>query len=246
MLKKMCALLVVLIMITASTAIAFAGNPDGIGNTSSPAIADMQQSSTTGSSVSTGDVKTGTTSEGAISGTEANNAKNNKLVSPKPDFESIFQNALKNGRAMDNGQFMVIITSPDKDKDSTYKKSYILSGNSEYDDVIISIAKYNDATGEYEQMSNTDGESSWEISSAGFFSKEILLTKGTNKIKIMSYSAAQKEESKLQINCFTIELLDETIAERVVKKTAEIGANVGKDIGNSVQQLINFLGGKSK
>jgi len=233
--KKAGAIIIISVLVTALTFNVYAGNTDGLGNTTSPAISNAQQSvtssgiNTTSSGVTT---KSGNTSESAIS----NSAKNS--TAPKSDVEATLQNIMQTGKAIDNGEPIMKITSPDQEKDSTYKKSYILSGNSEHKDVTIFIAKYSETTGKYEKMKNTDGETSWEINSTGLFSKEILLTKGTNKIMILASRSSQKDESDWQVNCFTIELLDESIAERVVRKTAEIGTSVGK--------LMDLLSGRTK
>jgi len=122
------------------------------------------------------------------------------------------------------------------DKESTVYKSYVLSGNSKYDDVIISIAKYNETTGEYEPMYNTDGESSWEIGEYRLFSKEIKLTEGPNKIKMMAYRTSQKEEAlkeNIQVKCFTISLLKEELF-------------ITKTFNTFKQAADNLLGIKSK
>ncbi len=140
------------------------------------------------------------------------------------------------------------ITSPDKDKDFTYKKSYILSGNSEFSDIIITIAKYNENTNEYERMNNTDGESSWEINSTGLFSKEILLAKGVNKIKIIATRTSQREKvnPEIQINCFTIELLNEKIEKQAIKKPEDIRSNIGMDITEGIKSFFEMFNKKSK
>lgn len=217
MLRKISALLIVFVIIAISSAGVFAGNPEDTG-TSKGSVSD----------------------ESTASGKSAAEAK-------KPDFEAVIQNAMKNGSAVNNGQFIMTLNSPDKDKNSTYEQSYVLSGSSEYSDVVITIARYNEETGQYERMLNTDGESTWEIGYFRMFSKEIKLTTGANKIMIMSYRSTQKEEATLdntQINCFTIERLDKSIAEQAVKKTKETVINISKDIGEGIKSVIDFFGKK--
>lgn len=175
----------------------------------------------------------GSSTESAITSESAISSKSAIAIS-KPDFETVFNNVLKDGTAIDNGQFILTVTSPDKDRDSTYRKSYVLSGSSKYNDIIISIAKYNKDTNTYEPMYNTDGESSWEIGDFRLFSKEIILTEGTNKIKIIAYRTSQKEEARLddiQVNSFTVELLNESIIGKVIKKTRDIGNDISKSLG---------------
>jgi hypothetical protein len=234
MLKKLIASLLALLILTTFSVSAYAGQtgggislqPAGLGTPQSTTGSPIK--STTGSALNdmTGSPVKGTTgsafkdmtpsavfseenitSESAISDKEAG----------KPGFEEVFIDALKDGAAVDNDYLIMNITNPQKDKESTVYKSYVLSGNSKYDDVIISIAKFNEDTGEYEPMKNTDGEYSWEIGEYRLFSKEIILTEGSNKIKMMAYRTSQKEEAlrkNIQVNCFTISLLNESIFTR--------------------------------
>ena len=225
MLKKIGAILLVFIILTVSSVSVFATTDSAITSSSINGDAKNGESSTAGA-ITTGNAITAegdATSEGAITSKGSDPVK-------KTEFEAVLEKAAKNGTAINNGQFVMTITSPDMDKDSTYVKSYVLSGNSKYNDVIISIYKYNEDKNAYEPMYNTDGESSWAIGDFRLFSKEIVLTKGINKIKIVSYRTSQKEEAKvenIQINCFTIELLNESIIKKVFRKTTEIGESLG-------------------
>ena len=135
------------------------------------------------------------------------------------EFEAKIQSILKKGQAMDNGDFIMTITRPENDKDSTYYKTYNITGKSDYDDLIVSIFRYDEKTGEYVPMTNTDGESSWEC--LGIFSTDIELEIGANTIMIHAYRKSEMTASRLQVNCFTIERLPEKIAERVVKNQTE-------------------------
>lgn len=234
MFKKLGALLLILIIVSVSSIGAYAGPTDGIsGTTTQPAIYSSfrQSGNSTESAFTTNGAfttKSAFTANSAIAGESA-------AALLKNDFEFVFENTLKNGSAVNSGLLIMTITSPDKDKDSTYKKSYILSGNSEFNDVVITIAKYNEGTGKYELMYNTDGESSWDIGNFRLFSKEIILTEGTNKIKIMAHRKSQREEAVLdsiQVNCFTIELLNESIIGKVIKKTKDIGLDLTRGMSN--------------
>ncbi|MGI6668273.1 MAG: hypothetical protein ACOX4M_02180 [Acetivibrionales bacterium] len=135
------------------------------------------------------------------------------------EFEEKVRSILKNGQAIDNGDFIMTITRPENDRDSTYYKTYNITGKSDYNDVVISIFRYDEDTGEYVPMTNTDGESSWDC--LGIFSTDIKLEIGANKIMIHAYRKSEMVASKLQVNCFTIERLPEKIAERVVKNQIE-------------------------
>ncbi len=257
--KKFFSILLFLIILTVSSVPAFAGNTEGMDGTTQAAInsggltagaitsgSDSGKASTSGSGIdyennnTSGSGITGdgsTTSDGAI-GTDSSAGNSNS------GFRDLFDGLLTEGTAVNDGQVILEITSPDKDKDSTYRKSYIISGNTKYDDVVITIAKYNEATGKYELLQNTDGESSWEIGAFRLTSKEIILTKGTNKIKIMAHRTSQMAKASrddIQINCFTIELLNESIIGKVTRKTSEITSGVSKALG-----IDDFLRNKKK
>lgn len=161
----------------------------------------------------------------------------------KPDFGAFIYTVMEKGEAVNNGLDIIEITSPDEPKDSTYNESYVLSGNTKDSDVIVTIARYNEETGSYELIKNTDGESSWEIGSIRIFTKEIMLNKGTNKIMIISYRSTQKEEATLdnvQFNCFTIEKLDRSIKDEIIKISKEAATNIGEGF----KTLIDIFGKK--
>lgn len=247
MLKKISAVLVAAVIITTASINAFAGPTEDYGYTTTrPAIntAGKTGISSTGSAITDGVstttgaiVKRSTSTGGAIE--RDSSSTGSAIAARKANIEKILANVLRDGKARDDSSFIMNITSPDKDKDSTYMKSYVLSGNSKYSDVVISIAKYNENTGEYVPMYNTDGESSWEIGEFRLFSKEIILTEGTNKIKILAYRASEADDADdMQVNCFTIELLKESIMDRIIKgtdkiinKTQEIGSEIGNFFG---------------
>lgn len=247
--KKLSAILLAFSILAISSISAYAGQTDNVGSTTQPAISTgVQQNSTStaikGITPSKGGISNEeNTSESAIaskSGITSKSAISNKNESAekRPDFGSVFAGVLEDGSAVWNEYFNLTITNPEKDKESTYYKSYVLSGNSKYDDVIISIAKYNERTGKYEPMQNTDGESSWEIGEFRLFSKEIILTEGTNKIKMLAYRTSQKEEAlkeNIQVNCFSITLLKESVAKQVIKKTTDwIEGGIKDGVNNTI------------
>lgn len=253
MLKKVCVILIVVIIVTTVSLSAFAGYPDDIGSTTLPAISTgtgIDASSTgsavnsTGSGIEKNTSGTGITADKSSSSTDSAIGKSSSstqgaIATRKfEDFNKDFIRALKDSNARDDSYLIMEITSPDKDKDSTYMKSYVLSGNSKYSDVVVSIAKYNEGTGEYEPMYNTNGESSWEIGDFRLFSKEILLTKGTNKIKILAYRKSEIENAavdNIQVNCFTIELLKESIIDKIINKAKDFSSIFGLD-GSNVER----------
>lgn len=192
MFKKLCAIVITAIMLIISSTSVFAGNDTGDGDT-----------------YSRSQTKSAVTSPGA-------------LGKEYTAFEAALMNALKSAKTEDNGEFIFKRTSPAKSKESTYSKTFALTGESlhDYDDLIIYIAKYNENTEQYETLKNTDGESF--LPCYGVFSTEIELTKGVNKIKLLAYRKSQMDDPKFQINTFTIELLNETILDKVRKKSSEI------------------------
>ena len=247
--KKIFAILLVLIILTVSSAQAFAGKTEGMDGTTQSAIngggstsgaitsgSESGKTSTSGSGIAYENdnaVGSGIAGDESTS-SEGDTGTDNSADKSDSGFRDLFDGLLTEGTAVNDGQVILEITSPDKDKDSTYRKSYIISGNTKYDDVVITIAKYNEDTGKYELMQNTDGESSWEIGAFRLTSKEIVLTKGTNKIKIMAHRTSQMAKASradIQINCFTIELLNESIIGKVTRKTAEITSGVSKALG---------------
>lgn len=222
MVKRYIAFLVFIVIITASSMAVFAGNTEGTG----------ADASGTGMSGITADAEAGAGEE-----TESDKARK--------EFNDKYINALKDGKALDNGQFIMTITKPENDKDSTYKKSYVISGKSAYDDVVISVARLNRDTGEYELIKNTDGESSWGIGS-GVFSTEILLVKGVNNLMFISYRKSEMVAEKIQFNSVTVELLPESLAEKIVKKATDIGNNINKGFDAVKQSVVDIFGGKDK
>lgn len=254
MLKKISTIFIVLIIISLSSVSVFAGQTEdafgsditaagsktsvtsNTGNTASNTTS--APSSTTGAATSVTGSTSGNTTAGknAVSGkgtVTGQTTEQNKAAAEekKPDFESFINAVMKKGNAVNNSLDIITITSPEKDKESTYEETYILSGNTKHSDVAVTIARYNEETGEYERIKNTDGESSWEIGSIRIFTKEIMLNKGTNKIMIISYRASQKEEAtvdNVQFNCFTIEKLDKSIKDEIIKITKEAATNIGE------------------
>lgn len=122
----------------------------------------------------------------------------------------------------DTKQFLVTITRPEGDE-TTFKKSYVLCGNSDKEDITVKLFMYNEATKKFEPFENIDGEDSWEIGISGFFMKEIELpANGANRIRIAAYTSSDEESEaelilgeNLQINTFTVTLLDKGIKDAI-------------------------------
>ena len=134
-----------------------------------------------------------------------------------------------------DSQFMLTITRPDEETDSTYKKSYVISGDTwdtGYTDVRVVLGVYDKETGSYKLMQNADEESSWDVGNYGAFAKEILLNKGENKIRILAYKTTETGEfndNNVQVMNFTVKLLDSSIVTKVMNSVVEIF-----DLQNSV------------
>lgn len=109
-------------------------------------------------------------------------------------------------------QSIVRITRPANDE-ATFKRSYIISGNTYEKDVTVKMLIYNESTGKYELFKNTEGKSSWRIGQSGFFVKEVELPQfGPNRIRLAAYTSEDENRlvlgENLQISNFTVTLLD--------------------------------------
>ena len=259
MLKKISAILLVFVIISISSVNVFAGktgntpgsdgSPAGSGKTVVTGGTDNTAGNTTqatgntaGTPDGTADAAAGATGDNANAGKKAGSdkdavsgqaAEQNKAAAEekKPNLDDIIKELMGKGKAINNDLGIIEITSPEEDKESTYYEAYVLSGNTEYSDVVVHIARYNEETGGYEWIKNTDGESSWEIGSIRIFTKEITLNKGANEIMIISYRLSQKEEAKadnVQFNCFTVEKLDKSIKDGIIKITKEAASNISE------------------
>jgi len=250
MLKKISAILIVFIIITVSSVTVFAGQTEDSFVSAIPAASTGTTSATTSTTSAATGITNNSTQQGSSSSgssivplsTGTGNAASVQSIveEKKPDFEAFIENVMENGKAVDNDLKIMDITSPETEKESTYDETYVLSGTSTHSDVVVIIARYDDETGRYERIENTDGESTWEIGSIRIFTKEIKLKLDTNKLMIISYRASQKEEATLdniQINCFTIERLNKSITEEIVKRTKEAATN----IGDSIKSLMNIF-----
>lgn len=126
----------------------------------------------------------------------------------------------KNAKSTD--QFLVTITRP-QGNETTYQTSYVICGNTDKEEVVVELLMFNEASDKYEAFKNTDSESEWTIGGSGFFTKEVLLPKGANQVRIVAHK--KSELDKLQLNNFTITVLDkEGIREVIsgVKKVTDI------------------------
>lgn len=142
-----------------------------------------------------------------------------------------------------NGQLYVTITRPDSESDLTFKKSYIISGQTDLDGIWVKLLRYDKSEGRYVDYANTDGASSWKIGSSGIFMKEVELKDGLNDIRIVAYKEQDLEEAenqknankktgiKLQISDFAITLSNENFKDKII---------------NNALKAIDFFMGKFK
>jgi hypothetical protein len=151
---------------------------------------------------------------------------------------SLIDKLLSDSDAAGTEQIVVSITKPENDKDSTYKKSYILTGSTTFDDVTVYLAKYNEDSKKYEAFANTAGDNSWNVGSYGPYSKEAALTVGPNKFKLVACKNSQDSELKtedVQVSYFTIMRLEESIKDKLTRKVKDLT----KDLTDGINNIFN-------
>ncbi|AEV70603.1 hypothetical protein [Acetivibrio clariflavus] len=119
----------------------------------------------------------------------------------------------------DTEQFLVTITRPEGDE-STFKKSYVICGNTVKDDIRVMLLIYDKDEKKYIPFANTDGDYMWDIGASGIFMKEVILpNKGANDVRIIAFKKNETEKlvpkTNLQINSFTVSVLDNGIKEAI-------------------------------
>jgi len=237
MVKKSVMLLVIFVLVAVLSMPVFAGNTEGTGIAGSAGTAS--QTSTNGNTGNTGNTDNNGTrvagntaaslptgnaagaGEGTLDAADEGTAEEGPVDEAALKlalFNEELSKTLKDGQAINTGEIIMTITSPDKDKDSTYNKTYIISGKSEHTDVVISIARLNRSKEEYEIIANRNGETSWGIGASGIFSKEIDLEAGVNNLMFVSYRKSEMEGSKIQYNSVTISLQERSVIDAALKK----------------------------
>lgn len=126
-----------------------------------------------------------------------------------PAFAAEKQGRIFNRNIEDTRQFLVNITRPEGNE-STFKKSYVVSGNTDLEDVMVELYKLNKSTNYYEPFENTDGFSRWTVGSSGIFMKEVKLDYGANDIMIVA-----KRGSEKQVNTFKVTVLDASLKDKI-------------------------------
>lgn len=157
-------------------------------------------------------------------GKQDSTVDNSVKDAPKVSVDDILNKALEEGT--ENSKTIVTISKPSDGKDSTYKKTYVISGVTDYENVMLVFAKYDSENKKYVPLKDEDGNFKWEVGSFGAFAREIKLSKGANKIRILAYRKPPKADEltidDVQIKDLTITLLDETIKEKIMNTFVDI------------------------
>lgn len=162
-------------------------------------------------------------------------------ATPSAEEKARAEEAAKLGKVIDSEseeteEIFVDITRPDDVNTlSLTKSTYVITGvvkSKDYTDVTVVLQVYDEDTGDYIPLENTDGESRWEIGSFGMFSKEIKLKEGPNQIRLLIYRSSQFDNltaEDVQIDKFTITLLKSGVKE-IFNKAVEITKEILKKI----------------
>lgn len=112
---------------------------------------------------------------------------------------------------------LIKITKPEGNEESTFKKSYVICGNTDKEGVTVELSVYDAAAGDYIPYKNLEEETSWVIGSSGMFMKEIPLSSkndGVNKFRIVAYK--NSDPVNKQVEKFTIILLREDLKDKII------------------------------
>jgi hypothetical protein len=219
MLKKISVVFVVLLVFIIAASAAFAGNPDGTGDTNAPAPGAAQNNgSPAGPNVVPDGENPGETGTETAPEDQENAADEGETEDPDAAFRSAIQRVLDAGVPVDNGQFIVTITKPENigEKMSTYGREFEITGITEYTDVEIKVARLNGETGAYEIIELPDGD---EVinAGAGAFSKILELEYGENNLLIIAYRFSEKDESRIQYNSISVTALRRTLEQMLIR-----------------------------
>ncbi len=251
MFKKLVVIITALIICISSSMVVFAGNTEGSGAAGSPVYNSIVKSSEQKVEADNNDSKDTTENqrETALSSTAAEGTEKKaedaeqksqdaekKAEDPDAEVKKVINEALISGDITDNGQFIMNINNPENIDviTNTYSKKLNISGNTEYDDLVVLLARFNRASGIYEIMDLPDGDESIQVLS-GYFSIELDLELGENKLLLISYRSTEEAEAMIQYNVITTNFYKETIPQKIVRSTIELG-----------EAVLEFFTGKSK
>lgn len=107
-------------------------------------------------------------------------------------------------------QFILKITRP-AGNENTYNKVYEICGLTDKENVHVDLLRYNGEV--YEPFKDVNGKSSWDDIGVVFV-REVALSEGTHKIRIVAYEKANPEQK--QISDFTIVVLNENARNKSI------------------------------
>lgn len=127
---------------------------------------------------------------------------------------SVYSFAASYSRNVDTtGQFIVDIYRP-YTNDSSSSKSFIISGNTNEDNVKVELFILDRDEDRYVPFANVNGQTSWGIGSSGYFSKEVeLWYRGENKLLIVAYRTTNS--GIRQVNKFTVTVVNDNLTDVV-------------------------------
>jgi len=127
-------------------------------------------------------------------------------------------------------QFLATITKPVGDE-TTFKKSYVVCGYSDLEEISIAIAVYNASKEQYVYVSE---DSILDVS--GIFSKEIPLHLGANKLKIVAFPKSEINNLKpgvnAQVTYFTVTVLKESVKDKIIQGVLKVKDSINSLFGN--------------
>ena len=149
-----------------------------------------------------------------------------KASSEEDLYESILMDIISDKYLKPTEQFLVTITKPDSSDVTHYKRSYIICGNTEQNDIRVILARYDAATDKFIEFKNVDGYSRWDIGKFGLFSREVFLDYGTNALKIIAYKKTGISNLKpginLQVSYHNINVMRESIKDKIINKMVDM------------------------
>jgi hypothetical protein len=81
---------------------------------------------------------------------------------------------------------LITITHPDSGNENVFLKTYTICASTDSNHIRITLQKWNSTTEKYEDFANADGDSTWDVGTARFFAKDITLTIGLNKLRLLA------------------------------------------------------------
>lgn len=118
---------------------------------------------------------------------------------------------------------LVNVTRPEDDVEYTFKKSYVVCGNTNLQNITVELLVLDPTQGEYVHLRNADNSSilKWDIGVSGIFMKEVDLPyKGPNKLRLVAYS--RDNPDNMQITDFSIVVGEKGIKDKIKDGIYEI------------------------